>query len=84
MDEVQYDSIFSFKYSARPNTPALSLDDHIAEEEKGRRLTIVQEKQRAIQIRRHSELVGGEQEVLVEGFNKPPGSGSAGRRKTGC
>ncbi|HWR50125.1 MAG TPA: tRNA (N6-isopentenyl adenosine(37)-C2)-methylthiotransferase MiaB [Bryobacteraceae bacterium] len=73
MDEVQYDAMFSFKYSARPNTPALSLEGHVDEEEKGRRLAIVQEKQRAIQIRRHSELVGGEQEVLVEGYNKATG-----------
>jgi tRNA-2-methylthio-N6-dimethylallyladenosine synthase len=73
IDEVQYDAMFSFKYSARPNTPALALDSHVDEEEKGRRLTILQEKQRAIQIRRHSELVGRVQEVLVEGYNKATG-----------
>ena len=50
----EYDSIFSFKYSRRPNTPALALDDQIPEEEKTRRLTIVQEQQRAIQIRRNA------------------------------
>ncbi len=69
LDEVGYDSIFSFKYSARPNTPALRLDGRIPEQEKGRRLTALQEKQRAIQIRRNAELVGTVQEVLVEGFN---------------
>src|SRR5712671_5563361 len=58
LDTVQYDSIFSFKYSQRPNTAALKLTDHIPEEEKARRLTIVQEKQRAIQIRQNSELIG--------------------------
>lgn len=73
LDEVQYDSVFSFKYSKRPNTPALRLEDHIAEEEKGRRLTILQEKQRGIQIRRNSELVGTVQEVMAEGFNKATG-----------
>ncbi len=51
LDEVQYDSLFSFKYSPRPNTAALAMADHIPEEEKQRRLAIVQEKQRAIQIR---------------------------------
>jgi tRNA-2-methylthio-N6-dimethylallyladenosine synthase len=69
LDEVEYDSIFSFKYSQRPNTPALSMGDHIPEDEKSRRLTILQERQRAIQIRRNSRLVGREMEVLVEGFN---------------
>jgi tRNA-2-methylthio-N6-dimethylallyladenosine synthase len=69
LDEVEYDSIFSFKYSQRPNTPALSMGDHIPEDEKSRRLTILQERQRAIQIRRNTRLVGREMEVLVEGFN---------------
>jgi tRNA-2-methylthio-N6-dimethylallyladenosine synthase len=73
LDAVEYDSIFSFKYSPRPNTPALALDGQVPEEEKARRLAIVQEKQRAIQIRRHSALVGSVQEVLVEGFNRATG-----------
>ncbi|MEO8596145.1 MAG: tRNA (N6-isopentenyl adenosine(37)-C2)-methylthiotransferase MiaB [Candidatus Solibacter sp.] len=69
MDEVQYDSMFSFKYSPRPNTAALQMEDRIPEDEKQRRLLIVQEKQRAIQIRRNAELVGTIQEVLVEHHN---------------
>jgi tRNA-2-methylthio-N6-dimethylallyladenosine synthase len=73
LDEVEYDSIFSFKYSVRPNTPALSLGDHVPEEEKSRRLTILQERQRAIQLRRNSKLIGSEQEALVEGFNSSTG-----------
>jgi tRNA-2-methylthio-N6-dimethylallyladenosine synthase len=73
LDEVQYDSLFSFKYSARPNTAALKLADQIPEEEKTRRLMIVQERQRAIQIRRNSEAIGSIQEVLVEGKNQSLG-----------
>jgi tRNA-2-methylthio-N6-dimethylallyladenosine synthase len=69
LDQVQYDSLFSFKYSPRPTTAALQMADRIPEEEKQRRLVIVQEKQRAIQIRRNAELVGGIQEVHVEGRN---------------
>ena len=69
LDQVQYDSLFSFKYSPRPNTAALHMDGHIGEEEKQRRLVIVMEKQRAIQIRLNAELIGGVQEVLVEGRN---------------
>ncbi|HEX8986128.1 MAG TPA: tRNA (N6-isopentenyl adenosine(37)-C2)-methylthiotransferase MiaB [Bryobacteraceae bacterium] len=71
--EVEFDAIFGFKYSERPNTPALALAAKVPEEEKSRRLIIVQEKQRAIQIRRNSELVGECQEVLVEGFNQATG-----------
>jgi tRNA-2-methylthio-N6-dimethylallyladenosine synthase len=73
LDRVEYDAIFSFKYSPRPNTSARTLAGAVPEEEKGRRLTIVQEKQRAIQLRRNSELVGGVEEVLVEGYNRSTG-----------
>jgi tRNA-2-methylthio-N6-dimethylallyladenosine synthase len=73
LDEVEFDSIFSFKYSRRPNTPALALDDQIPDEEKVRRLTIVQEHQRAIQIRRNARHLGTIEECLVEGFNKATG-----------
>ena len=73
LDEVQYDSLFSFKYSPRPNTSALEMGDRIAEEEKQRRLAIVQEKQRAIQIRRNAEMIGAIREVMVEGRNQALG-----------
>jgi tRNA-2-methylthio-N6-dimethylallyladenosine synthase len=73
LDEVEYDSVFSFKYSPRPNTPALCLDERVPEEEKSRRLTIVQEKQRAIQLRRNAGLVGAVLEVLVEGYSQATG-----------
>lgn len=70
LDEVEYDSVFSFKYSRRPNTPALRYDEHLSEDEKGRRLTLLQERQRQIQIRRNAEYVGRIEEVMVEGKNK--------------
>ena len=70
IDEVEYDSMFSFKYSPRPNTAAIIMTDSLDETEKGRRLTILQEKQRAIQIRRNAEMIGAVEEVMVEGFNK--------------
>ena len=57
----------------RPNTPALALGDQVPEEEKGRRLTILQERQRAIQLRRNSALIGSRQEALIEGFNSATG-----------
>jgi len=73
LEEVEYDSLFSFKYSRRPNTPALALEDQIPEEEKSRRLTVVQELQRAIQVRRNSALVGSAEETFVEGYNQATG-----------
>ena len=84
LEEVEYDSLFSFKYSRRPNTPALHLGDQIPEEEKSRRLTIVQERQRAIQVRRNATYVGTVEECLVEGFNKATGQwiGRTSQHKT--
>ncbi len=70
IDQVEYDSVFSFKYSRRPNTPALALDDQISEEEKTRRIMILQERQRGIQMRRNAGYIGTIEEVMVEGFNK--------------
>ena len=70
LDEVEYDSIFCFKYSPRPNTPSLQLEDAIPEAEKSRRLIILQEKQREIQRRRYQRHVGQVQEVMVEGKNE--------------
>jgi tRNA-2-methylthio-N6-dimethylallyladenosine synthase len=73
LEEVQYDSLFNFKYSRRPNTPALALEDQIPEEEKTRRHTLLQEMQRDIQIRRNSALVGTVEEAFVEGYNQATG-----------
>ncbi len=73
VDAVGYDSMFSFKYSPRPNTSALSLEGRVPEEVAGRRLISLQERQRAIQIRLNAALVGTMQEVMVEGFNRATG-----------
>jgi tRNA-2-methylthio-N6-dimethylallyladenosine synthase len=84
IEEVEYDSMFSFKYSRRPNTAALRLDDQISEEEKSRRLAILQEQQRAIQVRRNAVYVGTVEECLVEGFNQATGQwiGRTSQNKT--
>jgi len=70
LEEVRYDSLFSFKYSPRPNTPSLSMPDAIAEEEKGRRLAVLQEKQREIQGERNATLVGTRFDILVSGKSR--------------
>jgi tRNA-2-methylthio-N6-dimethylallyladenosine synthase len=70
LDEVGYDSIFTFKYSPRPNTPSLSMADTIPDEEKARRLEVIMAKQRAIQIHRYKKHIGTICEVMVEGRNE--------------
>jgi tRNA-2-methylthio-N6-dimethylallyladenosine synthase len=70
MEAVQYDGAFCFKYSPRPNTASLKMQDAIPEEEKSRRLGILLEKQREIQRTRNERLVGEILEVMVEGKSR--------------
>ncbi len=70
---VQYDSVFGFKYSPRPNTPSLKLDDAIPDAEKSRRLTVLQEMQRDLQKLRNVKHLGEIAEVMVEGKNEARG-----------
>jgi tRNA-2-methylthio-N6-dimethylallyladenosine synthase len=68
LDSVEYDQVFSFKYSPRPRTSAGGWADNVPDEEKGRRLSILQERQRQIQLKRNQSAIGRDFEVLVESF----------------
>jgi len=70
LDEVEYDGVFSFKYSPRPNTPALHLQDAVPEEEKSHRLAALMDCQKDIQLRRNNRHLGETIEVMVEGRNE--------------
>ena len=48
LEEGQFDAVFAFKYSPRPNTPAISMADSIPEDQKSQRLQILLERQREI------------------------------------
>ena len=84
IEEIEYDSMFIFKYSKRPNTSALAYEDHIPEDEKTRRFLILQERQRVIQMRRNGKYVGRTEEVHVEGYNLATGQwiGRTSQNKT--
>ena len=84
LDDVEYDGVFSFKYSPRPNTPALSLDDAIPDDEKARRLAVLMERQRDIQKRRNQRHLGEVLEVMIEGKNEARGQwiGRTSQNKT--
>jgi tRNA-2-methylthio-N6-dimethylallyladenosine synthase len=73
LDEVGFDAIFGFKYSPRPNTPSLKLEDAIPDEEKVRRLGVLNDKQRAIQKLQNEKHLGTTVEVMVEGTNQARG-----------
>src|SRR5271169_2714021 len=84
LDEVGYDGVFSFKYSPRPNTPALQYADSIPDAEKSRRLQVLQEHQRELQRRSYRRHLGQIIEVMVEGKNPARGqvTGRTSQNKT--
>src|SRR5450432_4266851 len=82
--EVEYDAVFAFKYSRRPNTPAIDMPDSIPEEEKSRRLQSLLDRQREIQRSNYSKQIGEIHEVMVEGHNAVRGqvNGRTSQNKT--
>jgi tRNA-2-methylthio-N6-dimethylallyladenosine synthase len=80
LQEVQYDCVFGFKYSARPNTPALTMIDSIPEMEKASRLQVLLDRQREIQRVNYSKQIGHVLEVMVE--NQNPARGQIGGRSS--
>ncbi|MGH9594154.1 MAG: TRAM domain-containing protein, partial [Bryobacteraceae bacterium] len=81
--EVEYDCVFGFKYSARPNTPALVMIDSIPEAEKAQRLQALLDRQREIQRANYARHLGQVMEVMVEGQNPARGqiSGRSSQNK---
>lgn len=68
--EIGFTSLFAFKYSQRPFTPALKLPDDVTEEEKSERLARLFEVAEALTRAYLETLVGTSQSVLVEGPSK--------------
>ncbi len=73
IEEVEYDSMFIFKYSKRPNTSALALRRSYSGGREDTAVHVLQERQRAIQMRRNGGYVGKTEEVHVEGYNVATG-----------
>jgi len=68
---VRYHSMYSFKYSPRPDTLASKrLADDVPEAEKTRRIMALQAAQRAIQTDLNAQLVGRTVDVLVDGASR--------------
>ena len=84
LDAVKYDAIFGFKYSPRPNTPAIHMVDSIPEEVKIERLAILNARQREIQRTSFQRHLGELMPVMVEGHNTARGQvvGRSSQNKT--
>ena len=79
IEDVFYDTSFSFIYSPRPGTPAAAMPDRIPMEVKKARLARLQARilQMAAQI--SADMVGSEQWVLVDGISKKNAKEVCGR-----
>jgi|TARA_B100002003_G_scaffold211375_2_gene207725 tRNA-2-methylthio-N6-dimethylallyladenosine synthase len=77
---VRYDSMFSFKYSERPNTLASKQQaDDVPPTEKTKRIVALQELQKGIQDELHRRRVGSVVEVLVDSTSRKRAWELAGR-----
>jgi len=80
---VGYHSMFSFKYSPRPNTLAEQrLPDLVSEDEKTRRIVALQALQRGIQGGLNERLVGQTVDVLVDSGSRRRDTELSGRTST--
>jgi tRNA-2-methylthio-N6-dimethylallyladenosine synthase len=77
--EAGFVSVFGFKYSPRPHTPALRLGDSVPEEVKSERLDRLFELADIQQSRHLTSLVGSTLEVLIEGRSKTDATRVTGR-----
>lgn len=68
--EVQFDGLFAFMYSDRPNTPSVIFPDKVPLRDRRERLQILLQLQDRITFSRNRLLEGSSQEVLIEGFSK--------------
>ena len=80
---VRYHSMFSFKYSPRPNTLAdKRLADDVPEDETTRRIVALQALQRDIQSALNAQLVGQTVDVLVDAGSRRRETDISGRTTT--
>jgi len=82
MEKVQFDDLFSFKYSPRKETRAAQFEDKVEEKVKQERLSILQEIQKEATLRKNQELEGRVEEVLVEGSSKQSTQDVTGRTRS--
>jgi len=83
VNEVEYDSAFTFIYSKRKGTPAYDMDDQISDEVKHDRFNRLVEAVNACSRKKNLSYLGRTVEVLVEGFSKNNENTVSGRTRSG-
>ncbi|MFC1494605.1 tRNA (N6-isopentenyl adenosine(37)-C2)-methylthiotransferase MiaB [Thermodesulfobacteriota bacterium] len=79
--KIEFDNLFSFKYSDRKGTKASEMPGKVAESEKAARLKELQELQKEKTLLRNRMLEGKIEEILVDGLSRR-GTQYTGRTKT--
>ncbi len=83
LENMEYDEIFAFKYSPRPQTVAAKINsDDVPEETKKSRLQTVLELQKGISLRKNRQLIGRLEKILFEGESKLNKDRMMGRTRT--
>jgi tRNA-2-methylthio-N6-dimethylallyladenosine synthase len=70
VEDIGFDTSFSFIYSQRPGTPAAFMADDVPEEVKKNRLSILQSRILQFAAEISQSMVGTTQSVLIEGFSR--------------
>ncbi len=81
VERVGYESLFAFRYSPRPRTPAAGFPDQVPEADKARRLSRLLEVADRVVAQRNAALVGRRMEVLVDGASKKDPRELSGRTR---
>src|SRR4051812_15225789 len=81
VEEIGFDSAFTFVYSPRAGTEAAAMDDQLPDEVKRDRIERLVDVVQHVAARRNAERVGGGEEVLVEGFSRTDASLLRGRTR---
>lgn len=82
MKKVQFDDLYSFKYSPRKGTRAAQFEDKVEERAKQDRLSLLQEIQKEITLQKNQALECRVEEVLVEGQSKQSTQDVTGRTRS--
>jgi len=83
LEKMEYDEIFAFKYSPRPQTVAVKIhSDDVPEETKKSRLQTVLALQKEISLRKNRQLIGRVEKILLEGESKLNTDQMMGRTRT--
>jgi tRNA-2-methylthio-N6-dimethylallyladenosine synthase len=73
IEKIEFDNLYSFKYSDRKGTLAEKMEGKVDDPEKSLRLEALQSLQNHITLKKNQMLEGAQLEVLVEGYGKRNG-----------